>query len=83
MLVDQGLDSWLHSFLSDRKSARVCLFFREFVLQQSWHDGVEGGAEVHKQDPGSGSCRWMSLLPDVGAFFEYLGSLKLSESDGN
>ena len=27
----------------------------ELVLQQSRDDGVEGGAEVHKQDPGIGS----------------------------
>ena len=47
------------------------------VLQQSWGDGVNGGAEIHKQDTGVGFCRvqvledemlvlWPSLLNRVG-----------------
>jgi len=28
----------------------------ELVLKKSWDDVVEGRAEVHKQDPGVGSC---------------------------
>ncbi len=36
---------------------------RELVLQQSRDDGVEGRAEVHKQDPGIGSCR-VQVLED-------------------
>ena len=37
----------------------------ELVLQQSWDDGVEGRAEVHKQDPGVGSCCVQVLEEEV------------------
>ena len=37
----------------------------ELVLQQSRDDGVEGRAEVHKQDPGVGSCCVLVLEEEV------------------
>jgi len=37
----------------------------ELVLQQSRDDGVEGGAEVHKQDPSVGSCCVQVLEEEV------------------
>ena len=37
----------------------------ELVLQQSQDDGVKGGTEIHKQDPGVGSCRVQVLEHEV------------------
>ncbi len=37
----------------------------ELVLQQSRDDGVESRAEVHKQDPGIGSCGVQVLEDEV------------------
>ena len=37
----------------------------ELVLQQSRDDGVEGRAEIHKQDPGIGSCGVQMLKDEV------------------
>ena len=37
----------------------------QLVLQQSRDDGVEGGAQVHQQDPGVGSCCVQVLEEEV------------------
>ncbi|XP_042292121.1 uncharacterized protein LOC121913527 [Thunnus maccoyii] len=35
------------------------------VLQQSWDNGIKGGAEIHKKDPGIGSCSVQVLEDEV------------------